>query len=222
MYTSNVTPLLHKYISLTTARGLIISAHIAGLIGLHFEPTRPIFIALVPFNLLLSAFLLFTYHTDWRRPFIIFAACTAITGYLVEVAGVATGLIFGEYTYGSTLGPKAAGVPLLIGLNWLMLIYSIGVVCNKLPVNVFAKALAGSTLMVILDVFIEQTAIRNDFWQWQGNTIPLLNYAGWYIVSFMLLMLFYWLPFTKKNPLALLLLCVQLAFFVGNLILFYY
>jgi uncharacterized membrane protein len=221
MYTSSVIPTLHKYISLPVARGLLISAHIAGLIGLHIELLRPLFLVLVPFNLLLSAFLLFTYHPDWSRPFIVFAISTALIGYLVEVAGVATGVIFGEYTYGSTLGPKIAEVPLLIGLNWLMLIYSIGIITNKLKTNLFFKALAGSFLMVLLDLFIEQTAIRNDFWTWQSSSIPLLNYIGWFIVSFILFMLFYLLPFTKKNPLAILLFVVQLAFFIGNLFLFY-
>jgi putative membrane protein len=40
----------------------------------------------------------------------------------LEVVGVKTGLIFGEYKYGSTLGIKLFEVPLIIGFNWVFVI----------------------------------------------------------------------------------------------------
>src|SRR5689334_23098853 len=37
-----------------------------------------------------------------------------------EVIGVATGAIFGAYSYGEVLGFKLLEVPLIIGLNWVV------------------------------------------------------------------------------------------------------
>ena len=47
-----------------------------------------------------------------------------LLGFVVEVVGVQTGLIFGSYSYGATLGVKLFDTPLLIGLNWIFVSYS--------------------------------------------------------------------------------------------------
>ena len=39
-------------------------------------------------------------------------------GFSAEVIGVKTGVLFGDYSYGSNLGYKFAGVPIVIGLLW--------------------------------------------------------------------------------------------------------
>ena len=39
-------------------------------------------------------------------------------GLAIEALGVATGVPFGEYDYSGDLGPKLAGVPLVIPLAW--------------------------------------------------------------------------------------------------------
>ena len=41
---------------------------------------------------------------------------------LTEAIGVNTGLLFGTYEYGANLGFKIFGVPLIIGVNWTVLI----------------------------------------------------------------------------------------------------
>ena len=51
-----------------------------------------------------------------------FAASAGI-GLLAEILGVHTGLPFGSYTYADTLGPKFAGVPVVIPLAWAMMSY---------------------------------------------------------------------------------------------------
>ena len=45
----------------------------------------------------------------------------AVLTFFIEVAGVATGKIFGPYEYGQTLKLKAWGVPFIIGINWVIL-----------------------------------------------------------------------------------------------------
>lgn len=52
------------------------------------------------------------------------------TGIFVEFLGVNYGLLFGEYSYGSNLGPKVFGVPFLIGMNWVILTTISGSISN--------------------------------------------------------------------------------------------
>lgn len=102
-------------------------------------------------------------------------------GFLVELIGVQTGVLFGNYTYGSALGPKLYGVPLIIGINWMAIVLaSIGVVGYFKLNNWFTAILAGG-LSTVMDYLIEPVAIRYDFWSWSGNSIPTWNYICWFI-----------------------------------------
>ncbi|GAB2794874.1 hypothetical protein GCM10027275_44910 [Rhabdobacter roseus] len=193
--------------------------YLAGLIGLQVPALQPLFRPLIPWNLLASVGLLLLFHTDWHRSFVLFAGVAFSLGFLVEVLGVHTGFPFGSYAYGPALGWKLWEVPLVIGTNWLMLVYASGSLCDRLAAPLVAKALAAAALMTGLDVLIEPVAIRLDFWQWATATIPLQNYLAWYLIAFVLLLLFYGLPFKKKNELAPLLLLLQLLFFgIQNLL----
>lgn len=193
---------------------LLGATYVAGIIGLQLPATKLLFQALTPFNLLLSAIILFLFHREWSKAFLLFCGICFITGYFAEVAGVATGLIFGSYSYGPTLGWQLLEVPLIIGLNWLILIYSTGVICDKLSLHVAFKAIAASCLMVLLDFFIEPVAVAFDFWQWENSLIPWQNYAAWFAISFCLHLLFYLLPFPKQNRAAKYLYLLQLVFFI--------
>jgi putative membrane protein len=193
---------------------LILAMYVAGFIGLNLAFTQSLFRLLVPFHLFSNALLLLAFHRDWNCPFTWFACITFLTGFLVEVLGVKTGSIFGVYWYGATLGFKLWDIPVVIGANWLVLVYSTGVVCNRLPIIWPLKALLASLMMTGLDYLIEPVAIHHDFWQWQHQTIPLQNFIGWILTAFLLHTLFYLLPFEKKNPLAGWVYGIQLAFFV--------
>ena len=124
-------------------------------------------------------------------------------GFLAEVLGVHTGLLFGNYSYGTVLGWKVAEVPLTIGTNWLMLSYPCGSVIDRLPVGTWVKIGLAAGLMTLLDVLIEPVAVQLGFWSWHTATIPLTNYLGWYGVSAVVFGAFYLLPFQKRNALAL-------------------
>jgi len=110
------------------ALAVLIIFHIVGLVGFSLPATQPLFQRLVPFNLLLSIGILGYFHQIWNRKFGIFCLLIFLAGYSVEVAGVNTGLIFGEYAYDFALGPKLWSTPPMIGVNWLMLVYSLGIV----------------------------------------------------------------------------------------------
>lgn len=190
---------------------ILLVLHTAGIIGLH-SAFANLFLAATPLNLVVSVILLLLNHKEFNRAFITFAIVTALAGYAVEVIGVNTGMVFGTYVYGSTLGFKCFGTPLIIGLNWLMLVYCAGIVTHKLNTSIIGKSLLGAAVLVLLDVLIEPVAKRYDFWAFVGN-VPLQNYVAWYIIAFALLCLFHSLQFTKTNRLAPALLIVQFLFF---------
>lgn len=190
--------------------------HLTGFLGAQFPAAAPLFRALTPFHLTLTLLFLLSFHANWNKAAIFYTFLATLTGFVVEVLGVQTGLIFGSYHYGATLGWKWLEVPLLIGVNWFVLTYCAGIVANQLPIPNILKAAAAAALVTILDVFIEPVAIRNDFWNWQNNIIPLQNYAAWFLISWLLLFIFYKLPFRKENKLAALLLVVQAVFFAAQ------
>jgi putative membrane protein len=195
--------------------------YLAGAIGLQYPQTAELFALLTPLNLLSSLVFLLLFHTDWRPTFWAYAALAFLVGFGVEVVGVHTGLIFGSYQYGSVLGVKVAEVPLTIGVNWLLLTYACGSVCDAFRWPVWSKVLAAAGLMTLLDVLIEPVAIRLDFWSWNSPSVPLQNYLAWYVISAFLMIAFYTLPFRKNNRLALLMLAVQFLFFgLSNLLYF--
>jgi putative membrane protein len=71
--------------------------------------------------------------------FIIFVASVFVIGFFSETVGVKTGLIFGEYSYGKALGFQWMQVPLLIGLNWFIIIYCCGVSIQTLLLKVIRR-----------------------------------------------------------------------------------
>ncbi len=106
----------------------------------QFPITRDLFIVLTPAILLLSFALLLNFHTPVldAKTTIVFISIFLIS-YFVEVAGVRTGLIFGPYSYGRGLGLKLLDTPLLIGLNWVLLVYCTAAIFEKIPVGHYWK-----------------------------------------------------------------------------------
>jgi putative membrane protein len=212
-------PMERKDSHYKVALALVIAMHIAGLIGLQHPLSRPFFEQLIAFNLVVTAAIVFYFHSNFSYQFIVFTVVTFLAGYFVEVAGVHTGAIFGHYQYGRALGFKIWDVPVLIGLNWLILVYCSGVITHKLPIPTSIKIAAGALLMVLLDFLIEPIAIKHDWWTWQSDTVPLQNYAGWIISALVLLTFFHKLPFAKQNRIAPVVYVVQFLFFLMQNIL---
>lgn len=187
--------------------------HAAGVVGLLIPVSRPWFQWVTPFHLVLTVAVLLYFHRDWRRPFWVFAGSVLLIGYWVEVLGVHTTLIFGRYAYDTTLGWKVLEVPLMIAVNWLLLTYLCGSVCDQLPMKKWGKISVAAIMMVAIDYLIEPVAIVYDFWHWTTPVPPLQNYVGWLVVAFVVQSLFFLLPFCKGNPLVLPLLIIQVLFF---------
>ncbi|MEM7660052.1 MAG: carotenoid biosynthesis protein [Bacteroidota bacterium] len=193
--------------------------HEIGLVGLHLEATKSVFQMLIPLNLLLSIGVLAFFHREWTSKFGIFAFVVFWAGYLVELLGVQTGVIFGEYAYGSALGIKIAGVPPMIGVNWLLLTYITAITAQKLSSNLWMRATLGAAFMVILDFLIEPMAIRYDMWTWAGDSIPAQNFFAWFVIAWGMQYGFHNLHQEKSNPVATPLYLIQLVFFLSFLII---
>lgn len=193
---------------------LLLAMHVAGIVGLSIDSTRALFQSLTPINLFLTAAIVLHFEKEKNGNYIIFILATLLIGFFVEVAGVHTGVIFGNYSYGATLGPKLWDVPLAIGLNWVIMIYTTGLFAREVTQNKLHTIIVGALLMTVIDMLIEPVAIKLDFWSWESTSIPLRNYLGWFLTSLGLHGLFYFLMPKANNSLAIRLLYVLIGFFL--------
>ncbi|MCS6821645.1 MAG: carotenoid biosynthesis protein [Microscillaceae bacterium] len=202
--------------STTFGTYLVIAMYVVGFIGLTFEGLRPFFEPLIPLNLIGTLAILLFFHQEWNRTFVFVACIVALAGFWVEVLGVQTKQIFGDYQYEYALGLKLWDVPVVIACNWLLLVYATsGMVYTwQIPKN-FMPATA-ALLMVGLDFWIEPVAIKYGFWSWKSNTVPLQNYVAWFLVSWGFTWLFFNTKFSKYNPLALTIYLANLGFFLAH------
>jgi bisanhydrobacterioruberin hydratase len=163
--------------------------------------------------------------------FLFFLICFGV-GLAVEITGINTGILFGDYTYGNVLGYKVQNVPVLIGINWFIIIYCSGISINTLLMKAVdriatdtgknpmaLKALSvivdGATLAVFFDWLMEPVAVKLGYWVWNGDgSVPMLNYICWFVISLLLLTAFHFAKFNKQNKFAVNLLLIQLMFFL--------
>ncbi len=213
------------------ATAIAILFHSIGLLGILFFNSA-YFARTTPLHLLLMAGLLFfTQQKKTLHFYLFFIACFLI-GFAVEVVGTSTGWLFGNYSYGTVLGPGLYSVPLIIGINWFIIIYCCGVSIQALltrltdrlsvqtglapkSIQTLSVVIDGATLAVIMDWLIEPVAVKLGYWKWLDNgEIPLYNYICWFIVSVILLFFFKRLQFEKENKFAVNLLLIQAMFFL--------
>jgi len=165
--------------------------YLVGIIGYALPFSFGVFQFLTPFSLLLLASVFFLYHENrdkslWGVMIFIFLA-----GFGIEVAGVLTGKIFGVYAYGKTLGIKVAGVPLIIGINWVLMVYGGVALASLAGMGRVPGSLLAAVIMTASDFFIEKFAILSDMWSWQNTDPPLRNYISWLVISFFFCLLAY-------------------------------
>lgn len=189
--------------------------HLVGLYGFLTPGLTNLFTDLVPYHLLLMLIMLIISANDRSTGFWIFAMGVYLAGFLIEVIGVNTGLIFGSYTYGNTLGIKLWGTPLLIGVNWVILVYCTGIFIEQFKLsNRFLFSTIGALILLGIDILIEPVAIKFDYWTWIEGVIPIQNYLGWLVFSGFMIWVFSIMKFKKQNPAAIVLLIAQIVFFL--------
>ena len=154
--------------------------HIAGIIGIRFLPE---FFLKTTFVAILIPLCLYLYRAnlqkkEWLTIFLVY-----IITFFSEWIGVNYGWLFGSYSYGNSLGFKIGGVPLLIGLNWVLLALVSRQISLKFLSNKWSVIFVSAILMVLIDVIIEPLSSNLDFWYWEMSTIPLSNYRDWFLVA---------------------------------------
>lgn len=114
-----------------------------GLAGMLLPFTRELFKIITPLNLLFATAFLFWGKCHARRV-LITGAFIAVASFFIEAAGVNTGQVFGVYSYGKTLGPALLNTPIIIGLNWFLLIYCTNVISRQIWDLISARSASGS------------------------------------------------------------------------------
>lgn len=158
--------------------------------------------------------LYFVFQKNKDQRLLYWAVLTYIGTFILEALGVATGKIFGVYHYGDTMLVQFLAVPLVIALNWTVLILGVNNLLLKLKWPSWVLAILSGVLIAFYDYFIEPVAIRLDYWQWADDVIPLQNYIAWAVIAFVFSWpLHHWkLRFT--NPLLTAYLVVQFIYFI--------
>jgi len=222
---------INRFSKYQIATGIAIFFHAIGLVGILFSKNN-FFVQSTPFNLLLSFFLLIWTHPEKNKSFYFFISIVFIVGFLSEVVGVNTGLLFGDYHYSKILGIQLFQVPILIAVNWFIIIYCSGIGTHvllnmvihrvakdynepSLKLKAMSVIFDGASLAVLFDWLMEPVAIKLGFWTWDGDgSVPFYNYFCWLLISILLLTVFNFFNFRKENKFAVNLLLTQALFFL--------
>ena len=156
--------------------------NVSGFFGI-LSDQKEFFLSSSPYVLTMTLLLLLVNSTINKkfltRLFFIF-----LLGLSVEIIGVNFSFFFGEYKYGENLGVKIFDVPIVIGFNWVLLIILTGNFANRIfPKSIIGKVLFGSTMMILLDLLIEISAPKLDYWEFAINPVPFSNYFWWFVFS---------------------------------------
>lgn len=140
-------------------------------------------LSLMPLYLaLLTVGALYFWDAEQSRKLVI-TGVVAGSGYLIELIGTHTGLLFGDYEYGAVMGLRLFGVPLIIGVMWLVVTLSAWQIVQYGGLSIIRRFMLAGVLVVMFDLVLEQFAIVYGLWVWQGNEVPLYNYACWFVFS---------------------------------------
>lgn len=190
-------------------------SHLLLLIGLLNPSLTSISLRLIPLYLLLMLSLLIYSHRDKNKDFKLCLLVTFLAGFLIEVIALNTGFIFGSFQFGDTLGFRLAGVPLMSGVLWTLLIYSTGIAIAYLKIQNHAiRSLIGAFALVLMDILIEPVALRYDYWNWTELSVPFQNYVAWFVFTFCMMLFFFARKFRKQNRAGLALFISQVIFFM--------
>ena len=151
---------------------------------------------------------------------------TTIISFLMEHFGVETGAIYGQYHYGTIYGPKLFDtVPIIIPLSWFLFLYPAVIISNEIlsgskslvsfiqkgggAVQIIVFAAFDSIVMTALDILIDPICTTRGSWFWTGldalrpeeifYKIPVQNYFGWLVTTFLIFAVYRTVFFLKKN-----------------------
>lgn len=196
-----------------------------GVLLYLFPMSRDLFLSMIPLSLLFVFTLVLIQHKHWNRQFFIFLITVYFVSYFTEVIGVKSGILFGEYVYLNSLGPKLFETPLIIGVNWIMLTYCSAAVMEYLRRRFVVdfgngvKIVGGATLMVTYDVIVERVAPSMAMWSFSNGYPPAENYISWFVLSLVFHILFISLNIKPVGKPAIALFFLQMLFFFQILVI---
>ena len=109
--------------------------------------------------------------------------------WICEFLGSKTGLPFGAYHYTEVLQPQLSGVPVLIPLAWLMMLPPAWAVAQRLTGRRSGVAFVAVSALAFSawDLFLDPQMVHWGLWVWDVPGayfgVPLVNFAGWLLVS---------------------------------------
>jgi bisanhydrobacterioruberin hydratase len=217
----NIThvPWLESYTKLIVI--LLPIFYLVGLISHSIDALLPYMLAMTPYTIFFTLVLVFLpYVVLGNSRLLTWTVVTAVITLLLEVVGVETGLIFGGYSYGDTLGLKLIGVPVIIGLNWVMVVLGAVTLMEKVTGVLWYKVLGTAVITTLFDFVMEPVAMKLDYWMWDGGTIPLQNYIAWAVISAGGAVLYHRMELSNREHYQVwVILIVQFLFFLGLRIL---
>ncbi len=190
--------------------------YLVGTVSHGIESLLPFMITLTPYTILGTAVIGFAPFVVLKHTkLLVWALVTFLITLFLEILGVKTGLVFGEYDYGATLGFEFMEVPLLIGINWTLIILGSIKLVEKISDNTWAVMAMTAAVTVIFDYIMEPAAIALDYWSWEGGPIPLQNYIAWGVISFVFAGLYRLMKLENPSRLPSAIVIIQGVFFLA-------
>lgn len=209
----SLTSIIHKLISAEELPKNYLRFYGVGLLLFMIPLTRPLFVHITALTILLVLITVFYHHKEWNLQTICLFALVAVSSFLIEAGGVASGELFGNYQYDSGLGIKLFQTPLIIGVNWLFLVYASNSIATRITRKAPYKILLGVILMVGYDLVMELAAPPMNMWHFDSFYPPVENFAMWFVVSSLFHALFVIFRIDTDNAPARALFWIQILFF---------
>lgn len=163
--------------------GVFVRFYAVGVVLWLLPPTRGLFVAITSPTLLLTLAAALIFHRRWSGAAIIWFAFIVVSAFALEWIGVHDPRLFGAYAYGPGLAPLIDGTPLIIGFNWLWLVYATHDLAARAMRTPLLRIAAGSLLMIAYDAVLEWAAPAMRMWQFDGGYAPLRNFVVWLAAS---------------------------------------
>jgi len=136
--------------------------------------------------------------TRGPRAAALLVAVTTGGGFAVEALGVATGFPFGDYTYSGELGPRLAGVPLVVPLAWTWMAWPAWLAAVRVTASPVARVVLAAVGLAAWDLFLDPQMVAEGYWTWTDPDpalpgvpgVPIGNYVGWLAVALVMTAIF--------------------------------
>jgi len=176
--------------------------------------TREFFINITAITLLFVIGIVFYYHQKWNFKTIALFIFIGISTFVLEIFGVSGGEIFGIYQYDNGLGLKLFETPLIIGLNWLFLIYATQSIAGTISSMPIIRILTAASLMLIYDIVIETVAPIMRMWYFNTPYPPFKNFIAWFLAGLVFQTGLVVFKIDTNNKPARALIFIQIGFFL--------